>query len=52
LAAIATPGKNINSINIILMEKLCSSNELLNENELRDLSQHYSISHDDFKSEQ
>ncbi len=50
--AIATLGKNINSIYIILMEKLCLSKELLNENELRDLSQHYSISYDDLKSEQ
>jgi hypothetical protein len=34
------------------MEKLCLSKELLNENELRDLSQYYSISYDDLKSEQ
>ncbi len=34
------------------MEKLCLSKELLNENELRKLSQHYSISYDDLKSEQ
>ncbi len=33
------------------MQKLCLSKELLNENELRDLSQHYSISYDDLKSE-
>jgi hypothetical protein len=34
------------------MEKRCLSEELLDENELRDLSQHYSISNDDWKSEQ
>ncbi len=34
------------------MEKLCLSKELLNENELRDFSQHYSVSDDDLKSEQ
>jgi hypothetical protein len=50
--AIATPEKNSNSIYIILLEKLCLSKQLLNENELRDLSQHYSISYDDLKSEQ
>jgi hypothetical protein len=49
---IATPEKNINSIYIILMQKLCLSKELLNENEFRDFSQHYSISYDDLKSEQ
>ncbi len=50
--AIATPKKTINSIYMFLMEKLCLSKELLNENELRDLSQHYSISYNDLKSEQ
>ncbi len=34
------------------MEKLCLSKELLNENELRDLSQYYSIIYDDLKSKQ
>jgi hypothetical protein len=38
--AIATPEKNTNSVYIILMGKLRLSKELLNENELRDLSQH------------
>ncbi len=52
LVAIDRPEKNINSIDIISMEKLCLSKELLNENELRDLSRHYSISYDDLKSEQ
>jgi hypothetical protein len=40
--AIATPEKTINSIYIILMQTLCLSKELLNENEPQDLSQHYS----------
>jgi len=44
LVPIATPEKNSNSIYIILMEKRCLSEELLDENELRDLSQHYSLS--------
>ncbi len=48
----ATPEKNINGVYIILMGKLRLSKELLNENELRDLSQHYSIIYDDLKSEQ
>jgi len=34
------------------MEKLRLSKELLNENELRDVSQYYLISYDDLKSEQ
>jgi hypothetical protein len=46
--AIATPEKNINSVYIILMGKLRLSKELLNENELRDFSQHYSIIDDDY----
>ncbi len=34
------------------MEQLYLSKELLNENELRDLLQHYSISYDNLKLEQ
>jgi hypothetical protein len=37
---------------VILMEKLFLSKELLNENELRDLSQYYSIHYDDLNAEQ
>ncbi|CAF4368700.1 unnamed protein product [Rotaria sp. Silwood2] len=37
---------------IVLMEKLFLSKELLNENELHDLSKTYSISYDDLKAEQ
>jgi hypothetical protein len=37
---------------VLLMEKLFLSKELLNENELQDLTQYYSINYDDLKAEQ
>ncbi|CAM4898587.1 unnamed protein product [Rotaria socialis] len=37
---------------VILMEKLFLNKELLNDNEIQELSQHYSISYDDLKVEQ